>query len=77
MHPESYSLAEVLAVADIHPFYNSEVQYPPQPDAIQHARESATKTATEVNLHTRPMVTKKDLYVYHSPVVSLLLTFYF
>jgi len=65
MHPESYRLAEVLAVADIHPFYNPRFQYPPEPNAIQHAQQSATKTATEVDLRVRPMVTKKDLYVYH------------
>lgn len=76
MHPESYRLAEVLAVANIHPFYNPGVQYPPEPDAIQHARQSATKTAAEVNLHTRPIVTKKDLYVYYPPVVYLPLTCY-
>lgn len=66
MLPESYRLAEVLAVANIHPFYNSKFQYPPESNAIQHARQSATKTATEVDLRIRPMVTKKDLYVCHA-----------
>ncbi|EYE97593.1 uncharacterized protein EURHEDRAFT_409819 [Aspergillus ruber CBS 135680] len=76
MHTESYRLAEVLAVANIHPFYNPGVQYPPGHDAIQYARRSASKPATEVDLRTRPMVTKKDLYIYHSPVVYLPLTCY-
>ncbi|PKY05710.1 hypothetical protein P168DRAFT_341261 [Aspergillus campestris IBT 28561] len=58
---DRYTLAEVLAVAQIHPFYNEKVQYPPDTEAIQQAR-LRTIGATDVNLHKQPLLHKKALY---------------
>ncbi|KAH6892639.1 hypothetical protein B0T10DRAFT_537547 [Thelonectria olida] len=57
-----YPLADVLAVAKIHPFYTSNVQYPPDEDTIQAARERAALAPGEANLKAQPLLRKKDLY---------------
>ncbi|KAI8654504.1 hypothetical protein NCS57_01196000 [Fusarium keratoplasticum] len=56
-----YSVADVLAVAKIHPFY-SDAQYPPDDDTIQKAREQAALTFREGDLQAQPLLRKKDLY---------------
>ncbi|KAL0943349.1 uncharacterized protein CTRU02_201235 [Colletotrichum truncatum] len=58
---KAYSVAEVLSVAKIHPFY-SEAQYPPDKDDIQAARERLKLSPTEVELKEQPLLRKKDLY---------------
>lgn len=58
----NYSLADVLSVAKIHPFYVTDVQYPPDPRTIQASREQAAKEPTEANLRAQPLLRKKDLY---------------
>ncbi|KAK7428403.1 hypothetical protein QQZ08_005022 [Neonectria magnoliae] len=64
MLPESnHSLAEVLAVAKIHPFYVSDVQYPPGAHIVQGIRERVAREPTEANLQAQPLLRKKDLYV--------------
>ncbi|KAJ4238410.1 hypothetical protein NW757_013110 [Fusarium falciforme] len=57
----TYSVADVLSVAKIHPFY-SEAQYPPDDDTIQKAREQAALTFREGDLQAQPLLRKKDLY---------------
>ncbi|KAJ4210666.1 hypothetical protein NW759_013208 [Fusarium solani] len=57
----TYSVADVLAVAKIHPFYSS-AQYPPDDDTIQTAREQAALTFREGDLQAQPLLRKKDLY---------------
>ncbi|KAE8380440.1 hypothetical protein BDV26DRAFT_302870 [Aspergillus bertholletiae] len=62
MAPTTFPLREVLAVADIHPFYNPNVQYPPSPEALKSALELAHKQSEDSDLSSRPLVSKKDLY---------------
>ncbi|KAE8352567.1 hypothetical protein BDV28DRAFT_134961 [Aspergillus coremiiformis] len=61
MASETFSLAEVLAVANIHPFYNPSVEYPPDQDSIESVVQSASKQ-TDIDISSRPLVSKKDLY---------------
>lgn len=56
----TYSVADVLAVAKIHPFY-SDAQYPPDDDTIQKAREQAALAFREGDLQAQPLLRKKDL----------------
>ncbi|KAF5857529.1 hypothetical protein ETB97_005668 [Aspergillus alliaceus] len=62
MTPPAFSLTEVLAVSKIHPFYNPDIQYPPNPETIESAVELAEKKSTEIDLSSVPLVSKKDLY---------------
>lgn len=62
MTPEAFSLAEILAVAKIHPFYNPDVQYPPGAEAIESAVYQAAKQSTDIDLSSLPLISKKDLY---------------
>ncbi|RKK67273.1 hypothetical protein BFJ69_g14644 [Fusarium oxysporum] len=57
----TYSLADVLAVAQMHPFYCS-AQYPPDEDAIQDAREEAAQKFEQFDLKAWPLLLKSDLY---------------
>ncbi|KAF6804232.1 hypothetical protein CPLU01_16070, partial [Colletotrichum plurivorum] len=56
----AYSLAGVLSVAKIHPFY-SRSQYPPDDDGVRVAREQGA-SITDADLTTQPLLRKKDLY---------------
>ena len=56
----TYSLADVLAIAKIHPFYTA-TQYPPDEDSIEAAREQAAATLKNADLKTQPLLWKKDL----------------
>ncbi|KAI1391877.1 uncharacterized protein F4822DRAFT_108410 [Hypoxylon trugodes] len=62
MEPEFYSLADILAVANIHPFYVFDVKYPPNTHIIQIARKRALKQVTEEDLKLQPLLRKKSLY---------------
>ncbi|KAF4979953.1 hypothetical protein FZEAL_3939 [Fusarium zealandicum] len=64
-----YSLADVLAVAKIHPFY-SDTQYPPDKDTIQAAREQGASALHEPHLTAQPFLRKKDLYATIDRLVS-------
>ncbi|EXL73894.1 hypothetical protein FOPG_10951 [Fusarium oxysporum f. sp. conglutinans race 2 54008] len=55
------SVADVLAVAQMHPFYCS-AQYPPDEDAIQDAREEAAQKFEQFDLKAWPLLLKCDLY---------------
>ncbi|KAM0438456.1 hypothetical protein ACHAPT_001205 [Fusarium lateritium] len=57
----TYSVADVLAVAKIHPFY-SDSQYPPDDATILKAREQAALTYKEGDLQAQPLLRKSDLY---------------
>ncbi|PNP82835.1 hypothetical protein FNYG_04066 [Fusarium nygamai] len=57
----TYSLADVLAVARMHPFYCSS-QYPPNEDTIQYAREEAASKYEQADLKLWPLLRKADLY---------------
>ncbi|KPM41727.1 hypothetical protein AK830_g4832 [Neonectria ditissima] len=59
----NYSLADVLAVAKIHPFYVPNVQYPPDSCTVRSIREQVAKDPVDADLQTQPLLRKKDLYV--------------
>ncbi|KAJ5712223.1 hypothetical protein N7493_008691 [Penicillium malachiteum] len=61
MATERYQLAEVLAVAKIHPFYNPDFVYPADTETIQRLRESIDKNAKPA-LQEQPFLNKKTLY---------------
>ncbi|GJD05305.1 hypothetical protein ColKHC_14130 [Colletotrichum higginsianum] len=58
----AFSLADVLAIRSIHPFYSPHVLYPPNADAIRKARRRAAREAGEMDLKRQPLLWKKDLY---------------
>lgn len=58
---EAFALEDVLAISKIHPFYNPDVLYPPNPDAIHTARNWAMKKTGEAALNTQPLLWKRDL----------------
>lgn len=60
MATERYQLAEVLAVAKIHPFYNPDVDYPPDTDTVQRLRELIDQKANPA-LQEQPLLNKKTL----------------
>jgi hypothetical protein len=63
----SISLADVLAVAALHPFYNSSVQYPPGNAEIRTARERAKTTEDTASLLlAQPLLQKSTLSVQNS-----------
>ena len=56
-----YSLAEVLAVAKLHPFYNPEAVYPPDALAIEEACRSSSADVTASEFASLPLLTKDHL----------------
>ncbi|KAI0150531.1 hypothetical protein GGR57DRAFT_493058 [Xylariaceae sp. FL1272] len=58
----AYSVADVLAVAKLHPFYNSDVQYPPDTETIHRAREMVVQTQADSLLQTQPFLWRSRLY---------------
>lgn len=62
MENAPYSLGEVLVVAETHPFYKEEIQYPPEENIIRELREKAlTNEAAEKRLRVWPIIWKKNL----------------
>ncbi|KAI1264608.1 hypothetical protein F5Y18DRAFT_417585 [Xylariaceae sp. FL1019] len=57
-----YSMADVLAVAKLHPFYNRDVQYPPDSETIRRARELADEGQTDSLLKEQPFLWRSRLY---------------
>ncbi|RAK79539.1 uncharacterized protein BO72DRAFT_400293 [Aspergillus fijiensis CBS 313.89] len=65
MTTKNFPLSDVLAVAKIHPFYNSDVLYPPGPEqirAIVQSGVSQSRQTTSSSLESLPLTTKKNLY---------------
>lgn len=57
-----YSLGEVLAVAETHPFYKEEIQYPPDEKVIRELTEKALKEkGANEKLNLWPIIWKKNL----------------
>lgn len=56
-----YSLREILSVASRHPFYNREIQYPPNAEEIARLLDPQTATAAP-ELASLPLTHKEDLY---------------
>ncbi|KAJ5271623.1 hypothetical protein N7524_004892 [Penicillium chrysogenum] len=61
MATERYQLADVLAVAKIHPFYNPDVDYPPDADTVRRLRGLIDQKAKPA-LQEQPLLNKKTLY---------------
>ena len=61
MTGDSFSLAEILAVTKLHPFYNSQVKYPPSKEVLSAACEEAKQHPEHANLQAHPLLHKKDL----------------
>jgi hypothetical protein len=59
-HPP-FSLADILAIAKIHPFYASDVKYPPDADTIQMVRERLSQGNVETNLTTQAVLWRSTL----------------
>jgi hypothetical protein len=62
MDNELYSLSDVLAIANIHPFYVPSIEYPPDANTIHATRERAAEKPTKASdLTLKPLLRKKDL----------------
>ncbi|KFA72015.1 hypothetical protein S40288_07661 [Stachybotrys chartarum IBT 40288] len=57
-----YSMADILAIARIHPFYDPDVLYPPDAATIRAIRELASKNPDAINFETQPFLWKSQLY---------------
>ncbi|EMR90452.1 hypothetical protein BcDW1_875 [Botrytis cinerea BcDW1] len=62
MAPEIYTLTEVQTVAQVHPFYNKDILYPPSSAAILKYRELAIDREKDFNFQQQPLLDKKKLY---------------
>jgi hypothetical protein len=60
MATERYQLADVLAVAKVHPFYNPDAVYPADTEAIQGLQELIDRTF-KATLQQQPFLNKKTL----------------
>ena len=62
MAEEFYALKDILSIARIHPFYSRFCKYPPNQEAILHAR-SCQEGHVNTDLATLPLSFKDELYV--------------
>ncbi|KAJ5598167.1 hypothetical protein N7537_008251 [Penicillium hordei] len=62
METGCYSLAELLAVAKTHPFYNTDIEYPADAVTIQKLRELVIDQKTQPNIQRQPLLDKRTLY---------------
>ncbi|KAJ6189765.1 hypothetical protein N7519_004673 [Penicillium mononematosum] len=62
MATKSYTLAEVLAVAKTHPFYNPDIVYPADAETIESLRKTVTDQKEKPRLQDQPLLEKKTLY---------------
>jgi hypothetical protein len=57
-----YSLGEILAVAETHPFYKEDIQYPLGEKAIRTLREEALKDSeSDQKFNLWPIIWKTNL----------------
>jgi hypothetical protein len=61
MANERYSLAEVMAIAKLHPFYNEDIRYPPNQDEISTLRQLGIDQKKEYNIQHQQLLLKKTL----------------
>ncbi|KAE8371803.1 hypothetical protein BDV26DRAFT_302457 [Aspergillus bertholletiae] len=61
MHPDYYSVSDVLAVARLHPFYSS-TTYPPTREELPHILAKSKGLATDLELASFPLTWKSELY---------------
>ncbi|KAF3403588.1 hypothetical protein F1880_009532 [Penicillium rolfsii] len=62
MASDPYQLSEILAIANIHPFYVPDIKYPPEEETIKAVREQVKRNGTKVDLSSQSLLQKKDLY---------------
>jgi hypothetical protein len=56
------SLAQVLAVAKIHPFYTRDVVYPPDAETVKVARDQAAAAPINADcIRDQPLLFREDL----------------
>lgn len=60
MATKRYQLADILAVAKVHPFYNPDSVYPADTEKIKEIRELIDRQSEPV-LQDQPLLTKKAL----------------
>lgn len=72
MATETYSLAEVLAVAKNHPFYNENVLYPADSQTVTKFQDSARSKEKDLDLQQQPLLDKKTLCVISAPTLNLI-----
>lgn len=57
-----YSVEDVLAVASVHPFYNSNIKYPPSAQTIRAAGSQQSQLNEHTLLQAQPLLHKPHLY---------------
>lgn len=57
----TFTLAEILAVAKVHPFYSNS-PYPPNDEAICEIKQHSALHPVEADLSKQPLLFKNDLY---------------
>ncbi|KAJ5678738.1 hypothetical protein N7462_006982 [Penicillium macrosclerotiorum] len=62
MASDPYVLPEILAIANIHPFYVSNIKYPPDTKTVKAAIECVKRDTEKVALSPQNLLRKKDLY---------------
>ncbi|KAI9042919.1 uncharacterized protein KD926_004709 [Aspergillus affinis] len=62
MKRERYALAEVLTIAQLHPFYHPEIEYPPCEDTIEQAHRKASGDRADYALSSQPLLQKSAIY---------------
>ncbi|KAF7906960.1 uncharacterized protein EAF01_004547 [Botrytis porri] len=60
MDTGAYTLAEVMAVAENHPFYNEDIFYPADSKTVIKLQESAFSKEKKVDLQEQPLLDKKN-----------------
>ncbi|KHN94384.1 uncharacterized protein MAM_07700 [Metarhizium album ARSEF 1941] len=63
MAPDNYTLNDVLVVSKFHPFYDRDVQYPPDSETIQKILQQSREQPAVASPRLQPLLRKKDLYV--------------
>lgn len=56
-----FSLEDVLGISQLHPFYDSRVEYPPSAEDIKSIRESAAKDGRTPSLLLQPLLMKTSM----------------
>jgi hypothetical protein len=57
-----YSSRDVVAVSKVHPFYTSDIKYPPDVDTIETVRKAASQDHDGHQLEDQPLLWKSRLY---------------
>ncbi|KAJ5380410.1 Tetracycline resistance protein TetA/multidrug resistance protein MdtG [Penicillium cataractarum] len=61
MASDPYLLSEVLAIANIHPFYVPKIKYPPDEETVKAVQEQVKRDAKKVNLSSQSLLQKHNL----------------